>query len=284
MATIRDALTRGLTGSWAAIHRAIAAIQSAPVSLVAVAIGITGTIIGISAAAPISFVWSVIIVIAILILILIVLWFRFPIGKRLPALLARTTWSALIVTITAAALWTPMHRKYTRDYPSHSIVYINPGVWSTSPVPQWIMIVDHCGPEPLYNISIHFSDDARTRAFAGRPSITAKEIAESQMNLQLQELDPTQGGPMFGWTPVNPDQESYSIRIDARGLVLDQSLKIARTEGKWHYRITVTDVSRSNHAKIIDCRDAGFPASSVEGNLPACFPRYVAGAHWSSCE
>jgi hypothetical protein len=279
-----DDLRQGLIASWTAIQRTIGAIQRAPVPIVAIAIGIAGALIGISNSALISFLWSIIIVTTALILLLVVLWFKFPVGRRLPATPVRTFWSFLIVAIATAALWTPMHSKYKRDYPPPSIVYINPGVWSASPVPKWIMIVDHCGPEPLFNISIHFSDDDRTRSFAGRPSITPEEIADAQMNLHLQELDPTQGGPMFAWTPVNPDQESYTIRIGSRGLLLDQSLKIIRAEGKWYYRITVTDVTGSHHTKIIDCRDAGFPASSVDRSLPACFPRYVAGEHWTSCE
>jgi hypothetical protein len=33
---------------------------------------------------------------------------------------------------------------------------------------------------------------------------------------------------MFSWTPINPDKESYTIRINSRGLVLDEDRSCPR--------------------------------------------------------
>jgi hypothetical protein len=265
------------------IRSTIGQIQSRPFPQIIIVAGILAAFIGISAAASLPLIWSVLIVLILVALILTALWFKFPTGQRIPPLLARAFWSVVIVGFVVIVLWNPMRTKYLREYPPPSIVYISPGVWLMGPTPEWRMIVDHCGPEPLYNISVAFSDDTRTNAFAGRSSITHQEIIDSETSFRIAEIDPTQAGPAFSWAPLIPEHESYTIRIDARGLVIDQNLRIERVDDKWQYRMTVTDITGGRAAKIINCRDPEFPASPGDAKLPACFPRYTAGEHWGSC-
>jgi hypothetical protein len=176
-----------------------------------------------------------------------------------------------------------MHNKYSGEFPSPSTVYVTPGVWLSSPVAEWIMVIHHCGPAPLYNIGVYFADDDRKRAMAGRSTVTPEEIAETETSLHFPEIDPTQNGPMFTWRPLDQAHGNYTIRIQSRDSIFDESLKIQRIDEKWHYSVTVADVTKSQPLKVLDCRDRGFTASSTGEHVPACFPDYVVPAHRDSC-
>ena len=233
------------------------------------------------AAAPF---WWCLVSVSILILLGVgSLWTRFPAVAQFPRL-SRSLWASLVVVLCAAILWTPIRTKYAEEYPARSAVYVVPEVWSPSPVARWFMIIRHCGPAPLYHVAIDFGDADRRRKMAGRPPIDPQEFATSGMSLQFPEIDPTENGPMFAWTPLSPDREDYIIRIVSRDAIVDESLQIQRAGENWHYRITVSDVTKSQAVKILNCRDPGFTAPSTDTQLPACFPHYVAGAHRDSCD
>jgi hypothetical protein len=59
-------------------------------------------------------------------------------------------------------LWVPLRNKYFKEYPSPSVVYVVPGVWLPSPSGRWIMVIRHCGSEPLYNVAVGFMDGDRS--------------------------------------------------------------------------------------------------------------------------
>ena len=73
-----------------------------------------------------------------------------------------------------------------------SLVYVIPGFWSTSPVPKWLMLVRHYGPQPAYNIELVFMDEDKRRATAGKRSVTPEQIAAMTATFHLTELDPTE--------------------------------------------------------------------------------------------
>lgn len=279
-ANIRQQIVAFMT----AIRDRFRAFQHVPFATVIPFFSILAVLISITSALLLGFWWSLIIVLLMIAVIVIVLWRRLPVVWRLPPAVSRVSCALGIIVLAVAVLWSPMRAKYLKEYPPPSVVYVTPGVWLSLPVPQWRMVVNHCGPAPLYNVVVYFQDLDRTQAFAGRPTITPNDIAASEIDLgPFPEIDPTQSGPMFNWSPLNPDHENYTVGIGSRDSVFDESLQIERVTGKWYFRMTVSDVTASRHIKIIDCRDAGFSVSPTEEHLPACFPQYVAGEHWNSC-
>jgi hypothetical protein len=178
-----------------------------------------------------------------------------------------------------------MTTKYFKEYPPPSIVYVVPGFWSPSPVARWFMMIQHCGADPLFNVQIIFDDGDRRTQISTHNTVTPSDIAESSVTLRFDEIDPIQAGQqakLFPWTPVNPDDEHYSVRIISRSAAFDETLQIAHRSGRWLYRIKVSDITNGRRHTIINCRDAGFP-EPITKNLPVCFPHYVSDPHQATC-
>jgi energy-coupling factor transporter transmembrane protein EcfT len=260
-------------------------LQQAPITTLPVVIGICGALTGMTVAVIAPFWWSLIVVGIFVVLEIVVLWFRVPVIERIPAAMSRILWAILIAVAVSAFLWVPMNNKYEKEYPPRSIAYVVPGFWSPAPSPGWFMAIKHCGPEAVYNVEIRFTDEDRRKRIETRGTATPAEIIESAITLHFEEIDQTEGGSakLFPWTPLNADEETYTIRIVSRRSVVDESLRIQRVEGKWHYEMTISDPTKTPPVKVIDCRDPGFTAPSTSEHLPACFPRYVSGEHLGSC-
>jgi len=50
-----------------------------------------------------------------------------------------------------------------RQHPPMSVAYVAPGFWSSSPLAKWFMMIQHCGPEPVYNVHIIFVNEDRVK-------------------------------------------------------------------------------------------------------------------------
>jgi hypothetical protein len=169
-----------------------------------------------------------------------------------------------------------------KRYPPPSLVYVVPAVWSPTPTPEWIMIVRHCGPSSLYNVTIGFTDEDRSEQIRRRGNTTPEEIAQTYTDLgPFSEIDPTSQGARFFWAPLNPDDENYSVRVTSRDGIFDETLKVARRSGEWLNSIKVSEINDGIERIIINCRDKRFADS--EDDLPACFPHYISAPHQGTC-
>lgn len=185
--------------------------------------------------------------------------------------------AVIVIGVPASFYWVDR-----RQHPPMSIAYVVPAIWSPTPLGKWFMMIQHCGTEPVYNVDIIFIDEDRAKQISTRGTVTPAEIANEQVTLHFDEIDPTQGGwaKLFPWTPLNADEEHYSARIVSRYATFDETLQIVRVSQKWRYKMKVSDVTRSR--PIIDCQDAGFPEPPVNPR-PVCFPRYVS-EHQGVCD
>jgi hypothetical protein len=271
-----------LTGLVAIMTTRFRALQQVPFTTVNPIISITATALSITSALLVPFWWSIFIISLIVGFVIIAIWRRVPVTSRLPATISRSAWSFSIVLLLTILLWVPMRNKYSREYPPLSIAYVVPGFWSPSPLPRFFMMIQHCGPEPVYNVDIIFVDQDRVKQISTHTTVTPAEIADEQVTLHFDEIDPTQGGwaKLFPWTPLNADEEHYTARIVSRHAAFNETLQIARVSQKWHYKVKVSDVTRSR--PIIDCQDAGFPEPLVNPR-PVCFPQYV-NEHQEVCD
>ena len=160
---------------------------------------------------------------------------------------------------------------------SRSFIYVVPGVWSTGPVPRWIMLVKHAGPDPVFNIELLIVDKDRQAALSKKKSSAPQDIEAMERTLRFPEIDPIEGvwAKMFFWQPLNPQDEHYEVVVASREGEFYERLGVKKTAaGKWKYKMRVSD--RESGAVLINCRDPEFPGSSSL-RLPACFPQYVVG-------
>jgi hypothetical protein len=164
----------------------------------------------------------------------------------------------IVIGIPASFYWVDR-----REHPPISIAYVVPAFWQASPSAKWFMMIQHCGPEPVYNVDTIFIDEDRAKQISTHTTVTPAEINAEQVTLHYDEIDPAQGGSakLFPWTPLNADEEHYSARIVSRYATFDETLQIVRVSQKWRYKMKVSDVTRSR--PIIDCQDAGFPEPPV---------------------
>jgi hypothetical protein len=129
-------------------------------------------IIGIVVAVWGTAFWLCLVIVAALSLFIVVrLWCRFPVVARFPTT-SRSLWALLVITFPAAILWT----KYLKENPSPSLVYIVPGFWSPSPIARWFMMIQHCGPDPLFNVQIIFDDGDRKDRISTQNTTTPSEM------------------------------------------------------------------------------------------------------------
>jgi hypothetical protein len=156
-----------------------------------------------------------------------------------------------------------------------SFVYVIPGFWSPSPVPRWLMLVRHYGPQPVYNIELVFMDEDKRRAAAGKRSVTSEQIAAMTATFHLTELDPTENfwATQFPWSPAVLAHQHFSVVATSREGRFGETLNIEQIHGKWLYEMTI--VNLRTQQVITKCRDAGFPEWHLWPFTPGCFPNYV---------
>ena len=124
--------------------------------------------------------------------IILWLWFR-PYRPRFEAFV----FCVMVLVLGGLIYFTEGQRK--KHYPSLSLVYVVPGVWSPSPIPRWIMLVRHCGPSPLYNVGVGFTDQDRSEQIKTRGRTTPEELAQTHTNLgPFSEVDPNSQGAICG--------------------------------------------------------------------------------------
>ncbi len=152
-----------------------------------------------------------------------------------------------------------------------SFVFVKPGIWLEDG--RWVMVMEHGGTRPVYNIEAVFSDQDRLAAFRANPSDLIL-ISGADLKLRFDELDPNGAisARSFTWPPLNADHEHYSVDISTRDMRMVETLNIERVGGKWDYAVKLTD---DTNRIVLFCRDADFPISTEwPAALSPCFPDF----------
>jgi hypothetical protein len=160
--------------------------------------------------------------------------------------------------------------------PTPSFVYVVPGVWLLSQPAQWLMMIRHSGPDPVFNIEILFVDKDRQSAISTKGSATPEDIQAMQHTLNFSEIDPIEGvwAKDFVWPPLKPENEHYEVIVASRNGSFRENLQIRQTVG-WQYRMKV--INDQSKRVLLNCRDKNFGEDGDGENLPTCFPFYVTG-------
>jgi hypothetical protein len=148
--------------------------------------------------------------------------------------------------------------------------------------PRWVMLLRHYGSGPAYNCESVFSDLDRDNiahtwlvdhpgySFAP-PSLVGNSSAYSH----LSELDATAWPPhVFYWSPIDPDNQHYSVGINCRDGEFQESWEVRRIDGLLRTSIRLSRVTQMGTGKtpkvdtLFKCVDPQFSSSPVLAKLP----------------
>jgi len=108
------------------------------------------------------------------------------------------------------------------------------------------MMTRHYGPESAYNCSLTFVDNDRKNiehlwlVEHGSPSfLPAGKFDASQESAYIPEANPEGSLPTFTWTPIDPDRQHYTIGINCRDGVFEESWEVTRVDGVLRSRIQI---------------------------------------------
>ena len=173
------------------------------------------------------------------------------------------TKTVIVVVVLGASAWGLRRWVWARNAPS--FVFVVPGAWVNSN--EWDFMVQHRGPETVYNVVITLMDEDRF----GRPY---QPSDPPQMRIEFPEISPHKSGfsKQFLWKPVVPDHEHYQVVIESRKANLFQVLNVERVNGQWVWATRIADTDHGNKI-LLECKDSAFPADTEwSATLRACFP------------
>lgn len=112
--------------------------------------------------------------------------------------------------------------------------------------PDWIMMLNHYGPNPAYNCRVSFYDKDRKNIEHGwlvkHPHIPFPPQAlagQSQLHLHIPEADPPGPVTNFRWSPLDPDRQHYDVSISCRDGIFEEIWEVTRVDGILRTRISV---------------------------------------------
>jgi hypothetical protein len=155
--------------------------------------------------------------------------------------------------------------------PQRSFVFLVPGAWINDN--SWMFVVQHRGPEPLYNVTMIFQDRDRADRLRQLREVSPEDIVQTSRSIHFDEIDPGLGtgtARRFVWRPLDHDHEHFAIRTGHRNGTIDEILWIERVGGKWQYALKVSDPI--NDIVLLECMDPDFPHDRDVRMLDPCSP------------
>jgi hypothetical protein len=132
---------------------------------------------------------------------------------------------------------------------------------------QWYFFLDLKGNDPVYNVDVILTDEAKP---PGSERIT---------RLHYDEIDPQAVlGAMvrgqFPWRTPGPEHEHFSVLGSYRGGSIIQDLRIEHLANQWAIACRVTDGGAQRRMLLL-CKDPNFPSGlGYDTSLPACWPDF----------
>lgn len=156
--------------------------------------------------------------------------------------------------------------------------------------PEWIMMLNHYGPNPAYNCQVDLYDKDRKNIEHGwlvkhpqNPFPPPGLAGQSQLHLRIPEADPHGPPTKFRWTPLDPDRQHYHVSISCRDGVFEENWEVTRVDGVLRTRISIEHGPRwkernpNSDPVVFACSDPEFVptplASEISGaKLQAIHP------------
>lgn len=158
--------------------------------------------------------------------------------------------------------------------------------------PDWLMSVQHYGPDPAYNCDFNFYDEDRLHIehlwLTKHPdsSFPPAGIADgpSQWGLHIDELDPIENPRTFDWKPLNPNQQHYTAEIICRSGQFHEEWNTTRINGflrtKMILKQVIYRVNKNYFEQIFGCTDPEFSSAPLAETLPKVWPPHPVNPGW----
>ena len=173
------------------------------------------------------------------------------------------------------------------ESPSFLFVFGAPLGENDSPV--WIMMLKHYGPITAFNCDIQFYDDDRKniehRWLVEHPNSSflpsGGVVGQSQIRFQIPEAGPEGAPEKFKWTPIDPNNQHYTVSISCRDGVFVEKWEITRVDGILRTKITIehgpqwVEKNPMQSPVVFTCTEPGFISTPLAAVVPAKRPQPV---------
>lgn len=166
-------------------------------------------------------------------------------------------------------------RYQTEDRLRPSFVYIVPGFEIVGPQKAWAFLPRPKGPKTIFNALITMTDvDRSAEVTRGKQSLDATDVASYMTIVKYPEISRHNLNALspniITLTPYKFENFHFTVDITWRDGGVHEELALARINGKWNDKISVTDGTTGK--VLVHCRDADYPSTEA---LPACFPKFT---------
>jgi len=148
--------------------------------------------------------------------------------------------------------------------------------------PEWIMMLNHYGPNPAYNCQVNFYDKDRKNIehewlvkHPHNPFPPPGLAGQSQLHLHIPEADPPGPATNFRWTPLDPDRQHYSVSITCRDGIFEESWEVTRVDGILRTRISIEhgpdwkEKNPNSDPVVFACSDPEFVPTPLASEIPS---------------
>lgn len=164
--------------------------------------------------------------------------------------------------------------------PSFLFVFGAPLGENDSPV--WIMMLKHYGANAAYNCDIQFFDDDRKNIehqwlveHPGSAFLPPEGVAgKSQARFRIPEGGPEGSIDSFQWTPIDPNNQHYTVSITCREGVFIEKWEVTRVDGVLRTKVTIehgpqwVEQNPTLSPVVFACTEPGFVSSPLASVLP----------------
>ncbi len=148
--------------------------------------------------------------------------------------------------------------------------------------PEWVMMLNHYGPNSAYNCKIRFYDKDRKNIehewLVKNPRIPYPPpglAGQSQLDVHVPEANPP--GPVgdFRWTPLDPDRQHYTVSITCRAGAFEETWEVTRVNGILRTRISIEhgahwkEKNPGSDPVVFSCVDPEFVTTPLASEAPA---------------
>lgn len=167
------------------------------------------------------------------------------------------------------------------------IVFLRPGV-ALNGGSQWTLHTIVRTNRTLYNVRTWIDDAVTAKAILNEPDITKRTrmIEGSHVHKEYPEADSASNLGYVVWAPMDQNRQEYDFRAVYRVgdeiHTLTEVLQIwgdatkTWTQDKWRYAVRL---QADDGDVLMNCKDAGFPHSAGEEQLPPCSPKFPESQH-----
>lgn len=147
--------------------------------------------------------------------------------------------------------------------------------------PEWIMMLNHYGPNPAYNCQVHFYDKDRKNIehewlvkHPNNPYPPQGLAGQSQLHVHIPEADPPGPATNFRWTPLDPDRQHYSVSISCRDGTFEENWEITRVDGILRTKISIEhgahwkEKNPNSDPLVFECTDPEFVPTPLASEAP----------------